>query len=124
MNWKLLIVGSAIVSVCLTSLSWYFTLKLDPNGWGYVGMFILSLLLSIASLVFLLFPIGMAMEEPGENGKLFTFLFFLILLLLVITYLIFSPKAFVNGYYSWLGLGVFGYMTVFSFIKYIRSNED
>ncbi len=124
MKWKLFIVASAIVSVSLTSLSWYFTLKLDPNGWEILAMGVLSLGLSFISLIILLFPLGMAMEQPGKNGKLFTFLFFLCLLLLVITYLIFLPKAFFNGYYSWVGLGVFGYMTIFSFRKYIRSEED
>ena len=124
MKWKLFIVASAIVSVSLTSLSWCFTLKLDPNGWGIVAMAILSMLLSVFSLSVLLFPVGMAMAQPGKKGKLFTFLFFLCLLLLVITYLIFLPKAFFNGYYSWVGLGVFGYMTIFSFRKYIRSEED
>jgi hypothetical protein len=64
MKWKLFIVALAIVSVSLTSLSWCFTLKLDPNGWGIVAMAILSLLLSVFSLSVLLFPVGMAMAQP------------------------------------------------------------
>ena len=114
----------AVASLSLTFLSWYFTMQLNPNGWGILAMGILSLGLSFISLIILLFPLGMAMEQPGKNGKLYTFLLFVIMLLFPVSFFIYSPKAFINGYYSWVALGVFGFMSIYTFIQYYRSKGD
>jgi len=124
MNWKLMIALMAVASLSLTFLSWYFTMQLNPNGWGILAMGILSLGLSFISLIILLFPLGMAMEQPGKNGKLYTFLLFVIMLLFPVSFFIYSPKAFINGYYSWVALGVFGFMSIYTFIQYYRSKGD
>lgn len=124
MNWKLMIALMAVASLSLTYLSWYFTMQLNPNGWGILAMGILSLGLSFISLIILLFPLGMAMEQPGKNGKLYTFLLFVIMLLFPVSFFIYSPKAFINGYYSWVALGVFGFMSIYTFIQYYRSKGD
>lgn len=124
MNWKLMIALMAVASLSLTFLSWYFTMQLNPNGWGILAMGILSLGLSFISLIILLFPLGMAMEQPGKNGKLYTFLLFVIMLLFPVSFFIYSPKACINGYYSWVALGVFGFMSIYTFIQYYRSKGD
>ena len=124
MNWKLMIALAAIASLTLTFLSWYFTMQLDPDGWGILVMGILSLVLSFISLLTLLFPLGIAMEQPGKKGKFYTFLLFLIMLIFPVSYFIYSPKEFINGQYSWVALGVFGFMSIYTFIQYYRSKGD
>lgn len=56
MKWKLFILGSIFVSLTLSIVSWYYTLKIDNEGWIKWLMIIISLALSFVALITLIFP--------------------------------------------------------------------
>ena len=88
---------------------------------GLVLLFFVTFFTSIFALVLWFYPFLTKMETKGPKGYLNSLIFFAVLLSVPLLILYFNPKAFVNGYYSWVGLIVFGYSTVYYLIKYLKS---
>lgn len=124
MKWKLFILGLIFVSLTLSIVSWYYTLKIDNEGWIKWLMIIISLALSFVALITLVLPIGMAMEQPGSDGPLVTFIFFGVLFIATICYLIYYPEIFIKGTQSWVGLVFFGGGTLLSLNKYVNEKKE
>jgi len=96
----------------------------DASIFQEIGLFLLLLVTfftSVFALVIWFYPFFTQMETGGPKGNLNSLIFFAVLLSVTLLILYFNPKAFVNGYYSWVGLILFGYFTVYYLIKYLKS---
>jgi hypothetical protein len=124
MKWKIFLLSLIVVSLSLSIVSWYYTSKIDYDGWRKWLMIIISLALSLVALIALIFPLGMAMEEPGSKGLLVMFIVFGVLFMLTICYLIYYPDIFIDNTRSWGGLAFFGGGSILSFKKYLKEKKD
>lgn len=112
---------------CL-SIYWVIELfslmKLQPNSWliavGFLVLFCLAFISSFFTIFILFLPFFVEMEMGGSKSWRNYFIFFSILMCFPTIYLILYPTAFINGYYSWISLAVFGYGAGHTFVMYLK----
>lgn len=99
-------------------------MKLQPNSWliavGFLVLFCLAFISSFFTIFILFLPFFVEMEMGGSKSWRNYFIFFSILMCFPIIYLILYPTAFINGYYSWISLAVFGYGAGHTFVMYLK----
>jgi hypothetical protein len=129
-KWRIFVYLSALALTVLSSLGWYWIIELGKTMGkdasifkeiGLVLLFFVTAFTSVFALVLWFFPFFTQMETEGPRGNLNSLIFFAVLLSVPLLILYFNPKAFVNGYYSWVALILFGYFTVYFLIKYLKS---
>ena len=129
-KWRIFVYLGAVALTVLSSLGWYWIIELGKTMGkdasifkeiGLVLLFFVTAFTSVFALVLWFFPFFTQMETEGPRGNLNLLIFFGVLLSGTLLLLFFNPKAFVNGYYSWVALMLFGYFTVYFLIKYLKS---
>lgn len=96
----------------------------DASIFKEIGLFLLffvTVFTSVFALIIWLYPFFTQMKTEGPKGYLNLLIFFGVLLSGTLLLLFFNTKAFVNGYYSWVALILFGYFTVYFLIRYLKS---
>lgn len=120
--------GLGLFILSCLSIYWVIELfslmKLQPNSWliavGFLVLFCLAFISSFFTIFILFLPFFVEMEMGGSKSWRNYFIFFSILMCFPIIYLILYPTAFINGYYSWISLAVFGYGAGHTFVMYLK----
>ncbi len=129
-KWRIFVYLGALALTVLSSLGWYWIIELGKTMGkdasifkeiGLVLLFFVTVFTSVFALVIWFYPFFTQMETDGPRGNLSLLIFFGVLLSGTLLLLFFNTKAFVNGYYSWVALILFGYFTVYFLIKYLKS---
>ena len=126
-KWRIFtLLGGLGLGVLAALLGWWLFSPIENESYFWQILRFLALIVAyffaFFSLFLFFYPFFVGMED-NDGSKSFRnqFIFFLVLLCLPVLYLVFYPKQFVNGYYSWIALIVFGYGTMHALFLYVKN---